>query len=344
MRWAISRNDRGRLAVGGHGHDRAAVVAPLAQAGAAAGSGRAAARPARRPAPGPRRRRRSRSGLPSSPVNHDMFSMTPFTSRFTFSAIAADRRATFWAAGCGVVTTYTSARGRYCDSERAMSPVPGGMSIEQEVGVVPVHVGEELLERLVQHRAPPDHRLALGHEVAHGDAAHAPLLGRQQHLVDDDGVTVGAEHARDREAVDVGVDARRPSGPAWARATARFVVTELLAHAALARGDEQRPGLGARLGERDGPALGVTVGGPGRWPAVAAGSPWRRWRSASRSSSVMTVKSRPTALDAVEGGDGGGDPVGDLGAQRAAGHREGHEHVDPAARRCRRRAPCRDRR
>jgi hypothetical protein len=43
-----------------------------------------------------------------------------------------------------------------------MSPVPGGMSIEQEVGVVPEDVGEELLERLVQHRAAPDDRLALG--------------------------------------------------------------------------------------------------------------------------------------------------------------------------------------
>ena len=30
--------------------------------------------------------------------------MTPFTSRCTFSAIAALSRATFWAAGCGVVT------------------------------------------------------------------------------------------------------------------------------------------------------------------------------------------------------------------------------------------------
>ena len=59
---------------------------------------------------------------------------------------------------------------------------------EQEVGVVPEHVGEELLERLVQHRAAPDDGLALGHEVADRDAAHAPRLGRQQHLVDDDGL------------------------------------------------------------------------------------------------------------------------------------------------------------
>ena len=77
---------------------------------------------------------------------------------------------------------------------------------EQEVGLVPVHVGEELLERLVQHGPAPDDGLALWHEVADGDAPHAALLGRQQHLVDDDRVAVGAEHARDGEAVDVGVD------------------------------------------------------------------------------------------------------------------------------------------
>ena len=38
------------------------------------------------------------------------------------------RCATFCAAGWGVVTTSTSARGRNCAIESAMSPVPGGMS------------------------------------------------------------------------------------------------------------------------------------------------------------------------------------------------------------------------
>src|SRR5207248_3323940 len=36
--------------------------------------------------------------------------------------------ASSWAAGWGVVTTITSARGRNCDIDRATSPVPGGMS------------------------------------------------------------------------------------------------------------------------------------------------------------------------------------------------------------------------
>ena len=67
-------------------------------------------------------------------MNHDMFSMTPRTDRLTLAAIAADSRATFWAAGCGVVTTNTSPRGRYWLSEMAMSPVPGGMSTSRNSG------------------------------------------------------------------------------------------------------------------------------------------------------------------------------------------------------------------
>ena len=50
----------------------------------------------------------------------------------------------------------------------------------------------------------------------------------------------------------------------------------------------------AGIGEGDGPALGVAVA-PGWVPAVAAGSPWSISRSAARSSSVITVKSRSTA-------------------------------------------------
>ena len=64
-------------------------------------------------------------------TNHDMFSMMPRTGRLTFFAIAADSRATFCAAGCGVVTTRTSAFGRYWLSDSAMSPVPGGMSMAE---------------------------------------------------------------------------------------------------------------------------------------------------------------------------------------------------------------------
>ena len=164
---------------------------------------------------------------------------------------------------------------------------------EQEVGVVPVDVGEELLERLVQHRAPPDHGLALGHEVADRDAAHAPRLrtgaaSRRSPT----GSAVGAEHAGDREAVDVGVDdadgvAVGGEGDGEVGRDAR------LADAALARRDEQRPGPRPGLGERDRPALGVAVGAG--CAGVAGPSPCSWLRSASRSWSVITVKSTADA-------------------------------------------------
>ena len=38
-------------------------------------------------------------------MNQDMFSITPRTAMFTFWNMNAERWATFWAAGLGVVTT-----------------------------------------------------------------------------------------------------------------------------------------------------------------------------------------------------------------------------------------------
>ena len=132
---------------------------------------------------------------------------------------------------------------------------------EEELGIVPEHVGEELLERLVQHRPAPDHGLAVGHEVADRDAAHAPRLGRQEHLVDDDGLAVGAEHPRDREAVDVGVDdADRVA--AGGEGDGEVGGDRRLADTALAGRDQQRTGLRAGLVERHRPAGGVTLGLP----------------------------------------------------------------------------------
>ncbi len=57
-----------------------------------------------------------------------MFSTIPAISRLTFSAISAARRATFCAAGCGVVTMRNFACGSSCDSVIDTSPVPGGRS------------------------------------------------------------------------------------------------------------------------------------------------------------------------------------------------------------------------
>ena len=193
---------------------------------------------------------------------------------------------------------------------------------EEEVGLVPEHVGQELLERLVQHRAAPDDGLALGHEVADRDAADAPRLGREQHLVDHDRIAVGAEHARDRVAVDVGVD--DADRVAALRERDREVVVTL---------DLPTPPLPDEMssGRVFEPVSAKGIRRPSAWPcacavpALAPGSPCSRIRSASRSSSVITVKSRFTLRTPGKGRHCAADPVLDLVAQRAPGDRQGDE-------------------
>ena len=110
-----------------------------------------------------------------------MFSITPSSRMFVFWAMIAARTATCWAGGCGVVTTIASARGSSWPSEIATSPVPGGMSTTSSVELTPVDVGEELLERPVQHRAAPhDRRVVLGEEA---DRHHLQVAadGRHDH-------------------------------------------------------------------------------------------------------------------------------------------------------------------
>ena len=88
--------------------------------------------------------------------------------------------------------------------------------------------------------------------------------------------------------------------------------------------DGSAKGMGARA-----VAVGRLATRPVGMPLVAVAvppwSPMSRSRSAARSSSVMTVNARSTTVDAVERLDRAGDPVGDLGAQRAAGHGEGDQ-------------------
>ena len=60
-----------------------------------------------------------------------MFSITPATSSFSFAAISAERRATFCATACGVVTITNFACGSSCASVIETSPVPGGRSISR---------------------------------------------------------------------------------------------------------------------------------------------------------------------------------------------------------------------
>jgi hypothetical protein len=84
-----------------------------------------------------------------------------------------------------------------------------GREVEQEdVKVAPPHIGEELLERAMQHRAAEGHRLgaATGLERQHRDRPHAVGLTRHDHALHDRGGSRDAEESGDGVAVDIGVD------------------------------------------------------------------------------------------------------------------------------------------
>ena len=121
---------------------------------------------------------------------------------------------------------------------------------QQHVQIAPVHVGEELLKRAVQHRPAPHHRrIALG-EL--GDRDHPNVVGdrRKDHRLDLGGPFVGAHHPRDRMPVDVGVEhADREAAGRHRRGEVDRHAR--LADAALAGGDRIHPRQRSRLGERD---------------------------------------------------------------------------------------------
>ena len=211
-----------------------------------------------------------------------------------------------------------------------MSPVPGGRSTSEEVGLVPEDVGEELLERLVQHRAPPDDGLVLLGEEAHRDAAHAVGLRRDEHLVDDDRAGARRRACAGSRSPTRRRRRRRPMWPRWASATARLVVTDDLPTPPLPEA------MSSTRVRADGSANGMARPSAWPWAWLGAGGGWpgRRGacsRSAARSSSVMTVKSRSTRSTPSSAATAPRDPVGDLGAQRAAGDGEGDRHGDRLA-------------
>ena len=112
--------------------------------------------------------------------------------------------------------------------------------------------------------------------------------------------------------------------PRCASATARFVVTDDLPTPPLpdaiasTRVCESVNGLG-RCSWPSSPCVGVTA-------AVELLRP-----SAARSSSVMTVRSTSTRSTPGERDDRVGDPLGDLGPERAAGDRQRDRDPDPVA-------------
>src|SRR5260221_2911736 len=108
-------------------------------------------------------------------------------------------------------------RGRHNDGagqrdalgERELGIACAGRKVEDHgVERAPLHVGEELVERLHHHRPAPDHRsVGIGDE-AEGHGLDAMVLHRQDLLVGlvDDRRSVNAEHHLLRRTVDVGVE------------------------------------------------------------------------------------------------------------------------------------------
>ena len=153
------------------------------------------------------------------------------------------------------------------------------MSIDEVVGLAPVHVGEELLERLVEHRTAPDDRLVLAGEEPHRDHAHAVRLGRDdaRRRSDPGGRATPSMRGSEKPQTSASTTATRATA---LRERDREVGRDRrLADAALARRDREhaRPGVGERVDARAGPAAPR----PGRRrprAGSAAGSPLRTRR------------------------------------------------------------------
>ena len=187
--------------------------------------------------------------------------------------------------------------------------------------------------RLVQHRPAPDHRLVVGHEVAHGEAAHPVGRGRQHHVAEDDRVVVDAEHLGHREAVDVGVEQTDPVAGLGQR-DGQVDGDGRLADAALARGDTDDPGRRVGLEEgRRGALLAVTVPVPAvAMPVVLLLLERRRTehggaqRDAERGPLVVGHDGQ-IELDLIDAGHGPGHPV-DLVGQFVGGRPGRHRQRD----------------
>ena len=135
------------------------------------------------------------------------------------------------------------------------------------------------------------------------------------------GLLLGAEHAGDREAVDVGVD-DADRVPASGEGDGEVHRHAGLADPALAGGDEQRAGARAGLGERDRPPLGVPLGLTVGVPVAAA------LQLDAQGLAVLVAHHGELdgdARHARERGDGAPHPVGDLVLQRAARDGQGDE-------------------
>ena len=256
-----------------------------------------------------------------------MFSITPSSGWPSFSTICAARSATRCAAGCGVVTSTASERGSSWPSESPTSPVPGRHVDQQVVERAPVDVGEELLERAMQHRPAPHTEPPSSRKNPIDMTLRSCATGGTIILSTDDRALLDAEHAGDRVAVDVGVD-DADLEPAGAQREREVDRQRRLADAALAGrdGDDARALL-----DRDLPLV-----------VAAAALQLRAQRGALRVVHVREPDGH--GVDARHGADVHAHLRLEVRLERATGDREPDRHVHVRRRRRRPRRPCRARR
>ena len=72
-----------------------------------------------------------------------------------------------------------------------------------------MNVGEELLERAMQHRPTPHHRLVPVEEEADRHELELVLDRRDDHPIDEDGLLVDTKDVRNRMSVNVRVEDSR---------------------------------------------------------------------------------------------------------------------------------------
>ena len=136
-----------------------------------------------------------------------MFSITPPISRSTLCAISAARRATFCAAGCGVVTIRNFACGSSWASVIETSPVPGGRSTSRKSSS-PHSTSSRNWVSALWSIGPRQTTAASSSTKKPIDMTFTPWAssGRILRSAETGGAGAEAEHARDRVAPDVGVE------------------------------------------------------------------------------------------------------------------------------------------
>ena len=77
---------------------------------------------------------------------------------------------------------------------------------EKKVGLIPPRLRDQLLNRFVQHGAPPDNGLLVGDEVTHRQTAHTVNQSRNHGVAQNNGIVRSAQHLGERESVDVRVE------------------------------------------------------------------------------------------------------------------------------------------